>query len=372
MSRDAAEPGSVTSLALMPRTVIDVVYPSDLGAIALRGDTPPLSWESSLPPTSVTLGPQGDHHRFEIDFAEGTLIEWKAIRDERLWSCERNYTMLAGESLTVAPYFHRGTGVLKTDEPLIASRELGFDVHFNVFLPPSYEEHRTKRYPVLYAQDGQALFSAAPDAGDPHSWRMDDTLNQLYEFGVIEELIVVAVTTKERRIEMLSPTADRVYGGGRADAYLDFLVRTLKPRVDATWRTRPEPESTALIGASMGGLFSFYGAWTRNDVFRRAACLSASFWWDDRRMLHLAQAFCPAPRPWLYLDSGAALSQFEQDANVRDGFQHTQAVAKALHNNCYDVGVNLVSLAYTGLQHDASAWAARLAIPLQLLFPRRG
>ena len=372
MSRDAAEPGSVTSLALMPRTVIDVVYPSDLGAIALRGDTPPLSWESSLPPTSVTLGHQGDHHRFEIDFAEGTLIEWKAIRDERLWSCERNYTMLAGESLTVAPYFHRGTGVLKTDEPLIASRELGFDVHFNVFLPPSYEEHRTKRYPVLYAQDGQALFSAAPDAGDPHSWRMDDTLNQLYEFGVIEELIVVAVTTKERRIEMLSPTADRVYGGGRADAYLDFLVRTLKPRVDATWRTRPEPESTALIGASMGGLFSFYGAWTRNDVFRRAACLSASFWWDDRRMLHLAQAFCPAPRPWLYLDSGAALSQFEQDANVRDGFQHTQAVAKALHNNCYDVGVNLVSLAYAGLQHDASAWAARLAIPLQLLFPRRG
>jgi predicted alpha/beta superfamily hydrolase len=171
---------------------------------------------------------------------------------------------------------------------------------------------------------------------------------------------------------MLSPTADRVYGGGRADAYLDFLVRTLKPRVDATWRTRPEPESTALIGASMGGLFSFYGAWTRNDVFRRAACLSASFWWDDRRMLHLAQAFCPAPRPWLYLDSGAALSQFEQDANVRDGFQHTQAVAKALHNNCYDVGVNLVSLAYAGLQHDASAWAARLAIPLQLLFPRRG
>ena len=35
--------------------------------------------------------------------------------------------MLAGESLTVAPYFHRGTGVLKTDEPLIASRELGLE-----------------------------------------------------------------------------------------------------------------------------------------------------------------------------------------------------------------------------------------------------
>jgi predicted alpha/beta superfamily hydrolase len=355
----------------MPLTTIDVLYPSDLGAIALRGDTPPLSWVTSLAPTSVTPGPTGDRHRFEIDFPEGRVIEWKPIRDEHLWSAERNYTMLAGESLAVSPYFHRGTGVLRS-EPLLSSPELGYDVHYRLFLPPSYEEHRTKRYPVLYAQDGQALFSAAPDEGDPHSWRMDDTLNQLYEYGVVEELIVVAVTTKERRIEMLGPTVDRVYGGGRAGAYLEFLADTLKPHVDATLRTRPERESTGLIGASMGGLFSFFGAWTRSDVFARAACLSASFWWDDRTMIRLVEERCPTPRPWLYIDSGAALSQFEQDANVRDGFQHTQAVVKALRNNCYDPGLNLVSLAYAGLQHDASAWAARLAIPLQLLFPRRG
>ena len=239
-------------------------------------------------------------------------------------------------------------------------------------MPPSYEEHRTKRYPVLYAHDGQALFSAAPDPGDAHSWSMDAALNELYEYGVIEEIIVVAVTTKERRIEMLSPTADRQYGGGGADRYLAFLVATLKPHVDRTWRTKPGRTTTALIGASMGGLFSFYAAWSRNDVFSRAACLSASFWWDERRMIRRAQEVCPVPRPWLYIDSGAALSQFEQDANLRDGFQHTQAMCKALLNNCYEPGRDVVSLTYAGLQHDASAWAARLAIPLQLLFPRRG
>jgi len=356
----------------MPLTIIDVVYPSELGVIALRGDTPPLHWDSSLLPTSITRGAAGDRHRFELDLPEGTLIEWKPIRDDRVWSGARNYAMLAGESLSVSPYFDHTTGVLKTSEPLLASHELGFEVHYRVFLPPSYTELRTKRYPVLYAQDGQALFSAAPDDGDPHSWRMDDALNQLYEYGVIEEIIVVAVTTKERRTEMLTPTADRVYGGGRAESYLGFLAGKLKDHVDATWRTRPGRESTALIGASLGGLFSFYAAWSRSDVFGRAACLSASFWWDDRSMLRLAQAYCPTPRPWLYIDSGAALSQFEQDANARDGFQHTQAVAKALRDNCYDPGVNLVSLAYAGFQHDASAWAARLAIPLQLLFPRRG
>jgi predicted alpha/beta superfamily hydrolase len=256
--------------------------------------------------------------------------------------------------------------------PPLASPQLGFDLDYRVFLPPSYEEHLTKRYPVLYAHDGQALFASAPDPGDPHSWRLDEALNQLYDYGVIEEIIVVAVTTKEHRLSLLSPTADRAYGGGSGPAYLEFLVDTLKPHVDATWRTKPGRESTAMIGASMGGLFSFFAAWSRADVFSRAACLSASFWWADRKMIHVAQEMCPVLRPWLYVDSGAALSQFEQDANLRDGFQHTQAMCKALVSSCYEPGVNLLSLAYAGFQHDASAWAARLAIPLQLLFPRRG
>jgi predicted alpha/beta superfamily hydrolase len=201
---------------------------------------------------------------------------------------------------------------------------------------------------------------------------MDDALNELYDYGVIEEIIVVAVTTKEHRIDLLSPTRDRHYGGGGGDRYLAFLVDTLKPYVDQRWRTRPGPETTAMIGASMGGLFTFYAAWSRADVFRRAACLSPSFWWDDRQIIHRVQEFCPVPRPWLYVDSGAALSEFEQDANVRDGFQHTHALTMALSDVCYEPGVNLVSLTYAGFAHDASAWAARLAIPLQLLFSRRG
>jgi len=367
---DTAQPLNYADAML--RTLIEVVYPQELGKIGLRGDTAPLSWERSIQPTNVTREPGGDRHRFELGFEQGALVEWKPIRDEQLWSCERNYTMLAGESLTVAPYFHRATGVLDGGALTLASPELGGDVHFRIFLPPSYEEHRTKRYPVLYAHDAQALFAAAPDPGDPHSWRMDTALNELYDYGVIEELIVVAVTTKERRIEMLTPTADAVYGGGGGDRYLEFLVKTLKPQIDATLRTRTDPDSTAMIGASLGGLFSFYAAWMRSDIWGRAACLSPSFWWNERRAIHRVQECCPVPRPWLYLDSGAALSQFEQDANVRDGFQHTQAMAKALLANCYEPGKDLVALTYAGFQHDASAWAARLAIPLQLLFPRRG
>ena len=45
---------------------------------------------------------------------------------------------------------------------------------------------------------------------------------------------------------------------------------------DLSARTKAGAESTAMIGASLGGLFSFYAAWTRGDVFSRAACLSPS------------------------------------------------------------------------------------------------
>jgi predicted alpha/beta superfamily hydrolase len=357
----------------MTLTHIDVHYPRDLGAISLRGCIAPLSWERSLPPVAVVSRPDGDHHHFELDFPLGELIEFKAMRDDTLWSCERNYAMLAGENLTVSPYFRHASGTLEGTGPRsLHSPELGFDVPYRLFLPPSYEEHRTKRYPVLYAHDGQALFAKAPDPGDLHSWRMDDALDQLYDYGVIEEMIVVAVTTKEHRVRMLSPTPDPRYGGGDGARYLQFVVETLKPHVDATWRTKRGRESTAMIGASMGGLFSFYGAWSRSDIFGRVACLSSSFWWDNRHMIHTVRSYCPVPRPWLYIDSGAALSQFEQDMNLRDGFEHTQAMCKALFSNAYKPGMNFVSLTYAGFQHDASAWAARLALPLQLLFPRQG
>jgi hypothetical protein len=81
---------------------------------------------------------------------------------------------------------------------------------------------------------------------------------------------------------------------------------------------------------------------------------------------------CPLPRPWLYIDSGAAKNALTEDANLRDGFEHTAALRTALVSHCYVPGENVHSLAFAGLSHDNDSWASRLAIPLQLLFPRRG
>jgi predicted alpha/beta superfamily hydrolase len=353
--------------ALVSKTTIEVLYPRSRGSVELRGSVAPLSWTASTAPSVV----EDQRQVFELDCAAGELIEFKPIRDGRLWASGRNYSVTPGDSIAVRPYFERINGVLEPELQSLESPQLGRSIRYRLFLPPSYDELADKRYPVLYAQDGQNLFT--PDPIDGHSWQLHDALNELYDLGAIEELLVVAIYTDVGRLELLSPMPDPQHGGGDGPRYLDFLIETLKPAIDRRYRTLPGPSDTALIGSSMGGLFSFYGAWTRGDVFGRAACLSSSFWWNRRAMVRQVEGdTCPFPRPFLYIDSGAAKSAFEEDANLRDGYHHTMAMRSALVHHCFVPGENLHTLAFAGLSHNNASWASRLAIPIQLLFPRRG
>ncbi|HKC26031.1 MAG TPA: alpha/beta hydrolase-fold protein [Thermoanaerobaculia bacterium] len=353
----------------MPTTTIEVHYPSRRGELGLRGSAAPLSWKESLAPQER----DGGRHRFTLDLPAGSVLELKPVLDGGRFSTGRNYNVLAGDTLVLQPTFEKTHGTLEEEVRSMPAPQLGRAVRYRVFLPPSYDEYEERRYPVLYAQDGQALFTSSPDPIDGKSWRMDAALDELWELGAMEEVLVVAVYTDFGRLEMLSPTADDRHGGGDGPGYRDFLIETLKPEVDARWRTLAGRGETALIGASMGGLFSFFAAWTRPDVFGRAACLSSSFWWGGRAMVREVQkGSCPFPRPWLYIDSGAAKNALEEDANLRDGFEHTVALRTALVSHCYVPGEDIHCLAYAGLSHDNDSWASRLAIPLQLLFPRRG
>lgn len=50
--------------------------------------------------------------------------------------------------------------------------------------------------------------------------------------------------------------------------------------MDAHYRTKPEPQYTALFGYSLGGLTAVYALY-KTDVFGAAASLSGSLWFDD-------------------------------------------------------------------------------------------
>lgn len=339
----------------MLETLIEVIYPAGKGSIGLRGNSAPLSWDETRQPDAV----KGDANLFRLQVPEGELLELKIARGDD-WAMGHNYMVHAGDHLHLEPTFDQRTARL----------EAGLNIDgltCDVLLPPGYDEHPNKRYAVIYALDAQALWT---ESKDPFGvWALDETVTELAHLSAIDDLIVVGIHTAEGRLEMLSPVPDAEHGGGQAPEFLERLVNKVKPEIDAKFRTRAERESTGILGSSMGGLFAFFAAWTRPDVFGKAACLSSSFWWANRwAVKQVTSGAQPSPRPLLYLDSGAARS--ELDERHRDGYHHTRSMVRALTRAGFDVGSDVHRLVFPGHTHNAASWASRIALPLQLLFPR--
>ncbi|WP_367913305.1 alpha/beta hydrolase [Leadbetterella sp. DM7] len=152
-----------------------------------------------------------------------------------------------------------------------------------VYLPEDYGRS-DKRYPVIYMHDGQDLFDEATSQGriGPLEWGVDETIDSSKKAA-----IVVAVEhdhSKERRIMeyYVRPNSanPEVYG----QAYLDFIVHTLKPAVDKEFRTQPDKAHTAMAGSSMGGLLTFYAGLLYPETFGVLGVLSPSIWLDEQNI----------------------------------------------------------------------------------------
>lgn len=140
-----------------------------------------------------------------------------------------------------------------------------------VYLPLNYEKSNQK-YPVIYMHDAQNLFDKKTAfAGE---WNIDETLDSLKA-----KVIVIGIEHgNEKRLEELTPFKNEKYGGGNSDAYLDFIVKNLKPHIDATYKTKTNARNTCIWGSSLGGLVSFYAALQYPEVFGKVGCFSPAFW----------------------------------------------------------------------------------------------
>ena len=93
--------------------------------------------------------------------------------------------------------------------------------------------------------------------------------------------------------------------GEAGDGYLDFVIHTVKPLVDAQFPTLPDRSHTGIAGSSMGGLISLYAFFRYPEVFGFAAALSPSLWFADGALLDLvARAPRVSAGGRLYLDVG--------------------------------------------------------------------
>ena len=145
-----------------------------------------------------------------------------------------------------------------------------------LYLPPDYETS-TKNYPVVYMADGQNLFDNATSFSG--EWQVDETLNNLFNQGDYGAIVVGIDNGGSERLNEYSPWINiSENAGGKGDEYMKFVAETLKPFMDANYRTKSAPEFNALMGSSMGGLISFYGACEFPNQFGKAGVFSPSFW----------------------------------------------------------------------------------------------
>lgn len=154
-----------------------------------------------------------------------------------------------------------------------------------LYLPPDYATS-TKRYPVLYMHDGQNLFDVRTSFSG--EWQIDESLNELFRKGDYGCIVVGIDNGGSTRLDEYSPWVNAQYGGGQGDEYTDFIVQTLKPYLDAHYRTQADRQGTAIMGSSMGGLVSMYAFAERQDVFSKAGVFSPAFWFaGDEPVKHV-------------------------------------------------------------------------------------
>lgn len=172
-----------------------------------------------------------------------------------------------------------------------------------LYLPPDYATSG-KWYPVLYMQDGQNLFDAATSfAGE---WGIDESLDSLHALGD-PGIIVVGIDnggTHRSNEYHPWPSATGRFGGGEGTRYAEFLAETLKPYIDARYRTKPGRLDTGVGGSSSGGVIAMYAGLRYPDVFGRVLSFSPAFFVNPQ-LFALARATLPrTPPSRFFLDAG--------------------------------------------------------------------
>ena len=237
------------------------------------------------------------------------------------------------------------------------SRILGNRRDIVVWLPPGCDGRR-RRHPVVYFQDGQNIFDPAT-AFLGNAWNAGAAASALIAAGEIDPPIMVGVYNMGfERIDEYAPTrgaytgweGEKCRSRGRARSYARFVVREVKPFIDARYPTLPGSKHTSVAGSSMGAIAALYMALWHPRVFGAAGILSPSAWWDGLAPVRFVKALRARPAIRIWLDIGTA----------EPGWEKTRLLRDALVARGWRQGADLHYLEAAGREHNEDAWAARV------------
>ena len=233
----------------------------------------------------------------------------------------------------------------------IFSPELNVPKKIWVYVPKDYSTSN-KKYPVIYMHDAQNLFDKKTSfVGE---WEVDETLNDMNA-----NLIVIGIEHgNEKRLDELTPIKNEKYGGGNGDNYLNFIIKTLKPKVDSLYRTKVNAKNTAIFGSSLGGLISFYAVIKHPEVFGKAGVFSPSFWFSDE--IYTLMGNAEKTKAQIYFLAGHK----ESETMVSDLKKMETLLDR---NRCYCLKLNKTVIIEGG-EHNEKLWRENFAEAVKWLF----
>lgn len=158
----------------------------------------------------------------------------------------------------------------------------------HVSLPGGYAAS-DKKYPVVYLMDSQWDFPL-----------LTALYGEQYYDGFIPPVIIVGVTwgganpkPDSLRVRDYTPTRTNwAPQSGGAGQFLSFMKNELFPFVEANYKA--DPNDRALVGCSLGGLFTLFALFTDPGLFQRYVAASPAFGWDNEAIYRYEKSYFEA------------------------------------------------------------------------------
>lgn len=194
-----------------------------------------------------------------------------------------------------------------------------------VYLPPSYDDSLSQRYPVIYILHGNGGHNTNWINGDYQGMNIKSSMDQLISAKEIKEMIIVMPEVQNRYL------GSHYVNSSVTGNWADYITKDLVQYIDSNYRSIPKANSRGLSGHSMGGRGTLYLAMSYPGIYGAIYGLSSGEmnfskelsspdnpeWWttflqlknindaDDsmKRIIGLAVAFTPnLDRPPFYAD----------------------------------------------------------------------
>lgn len=226
-----------------------------------------------------------------------------------------------------------------------------------IWLPKEYK-NTTKKYPVIYMHDGYNLFNKETAFGGSE-WRVDETIDSLSSIGEITPIIAVGISNTARRSDDYSPDSL-----GRA--YMNLIVKKLKPFIDSNFRTMPDKKSTFAGGSSMGGLISYAMGFEHPEIFGGVICMSPALdipKYNYEYNTFVETNFKQKPKVKFYIDNGGV----DLEEILQPGIDRAIEYLKKLG---FEEGKDLYYIVDKTAIHHETAWAVRFPDALKFVLKK--